>query len=242
MWTLYITLILKLVINSSYLLQENKYEKIQQINKKPYQEHVYTCLCQEDISTIFHVRINWWQFLYLAWLRGSSQFYVFFAFGMESQHFQEKVVRIRIKQSIWHCRAGIDSGLGRQDLHVFVGVGEVVSWQWSWVLQVECHKQHGRRSYCLLPTDIPTHTLLFSPSTQVWPRSSKKNTTYMLQRTLPGESAAPAHSPLQNCIRSNKLSMKVDYPKNLPASKVSLFHRHLPFQHSLNTLKDIKAQ
>lgn len=57
-WTLYITLILKLVINSSYLLQENKYEKIQQINKKPYQEHVYTCLCQEDISTIFHVRIN----------------------------------------------------------------------------------------------------------------------------------------------------------------------------------------
>lgn len=31
-------------------------------------------------------------------------------------------MRIKIKQRIWHCRAGIDSGLGRQDLHVFVGV------------------------------------------------------------------------------------------------------------------------
>lgn len=58
---------------------------------------------------------------------------------MESQHFQEKVVRIRIKQSIWHCRAGIDSGLGRQDLHVFVGVlwvklsadNEAGSFKWS---------------------------------------------------------------------------------------------------------------
>lgn len=55
---------------------------------------------------------------------GSEAHFSFkFPFGMEFQDSQKKVVRIRIKQSIWDYRAGIDSGLARKKIYFFfVGV------------------------------------------------------------------------------------------------------------------------
>lgn len=106
------------------------------------------------------------------------KFYFSFPFGMESQDFQEKVVRIRIKQSILVCREGIESGLRRPACFCRTSVGEAVSWEWSWVLPVERHRQHKSSScYCFPQIPAPT-LLLFSPSTQVWPCSSKEDSRY----------------------------------------------------------------
>lgn len=75
-----------------------------------------------------------------------------FPFGMQFQDSQERVVRIRIKQSIWNCRAGIDMGLARKKPTFFCRsvVGEVVSWEWICVFLQEWYKP-GSTSYKCFP-------------------------------------------------------------------------------------------
>lgn len=133
------------------------------------------------------------------------KFYFSFLLGMESQDFQKKVVRIKIKQSILVCRAGIDRGLRRPACFCRTSVGEAVSWEWSWVRPVEWHQQHKSSScYCFPQTPAPT-LLLFSPFTQVWPCSSKEDSRY--NDNCPGlgeEDSQESHNTCSFCFQKQQ--------------------------------------
>lgn len=173
---------------------------------------------QEDTSIILLWEINTDGFC-----TGSEAHLSFkFPFGMEFQDSQEKVVRIRIKQSIWDCRAGIDSGLARKKSTFFgrSSVGEIVSWEWICVFLQEWYKP-GSTSYKYFPHLF--QPLLSLTSLRGVTGRSKESSRYT--DSCHGFKEAEPHSTYHllsradNCTGSNERPM---HPQNSPSSKHGL--------------------
>lgn len=127
-------------------------------------------------------------------------------------------MRIKIKQTKQHCRAGIDSGLGRQHLHVIVGV-----------LWVRLPAENEAGSFQSRGANLAVvHTTYFpqilQPSfslTSLRDVTCRNKDTHRYTEQLswlqrgrhPGQSAAPAHSHPKNCRESNELPMEVTTPQ-----------------------------
>lgn len=127
-------------------------------------------------------------------------------------------MRIKIKQSKWHCRARTDSGLGRQDLRVIIGV--------LWVrlpAENEAGSFYGRGAN-LAVVHTTCFPQIFQPSfslTSLRDVTCRSKDTHRYTEQLSrlqrgrhsGESAAPAHSHPENCRGSSELPMEVTTPQ-----------------------------
>lgn len=140
---------------------------------------------------------------------------------MEFQDSQEKVVRIRIKQSIWDCRAGIDSGLARKKSTFLVGVLWVrLSAENECVFLQEWYKP-GSTSQKYFPHLF--QPLLSLTSLRGVTGRSKESSRYT--DSCHGFKEAEPHSihhllsHADNCTGSNELPM---HPQNPPSSKHGL--------------------
>lgn len=140
---------------------------------------------------------------------------------MEFQDSQEKVVRIRIKQSIWDCRAGIDSGLARQKSTFLVGVLWVrLSAENECIFLQEWYKP-GSTSQKYFPHLF--QPLLSLTSLRGVTGRSKESSRYT--DSCHGFKEAEPHSihhllsHADSCTGSNELPM---HPQNPPSSKHGL--------------------
>jgi len=152
---------------------------------------------------------------------------------MESKDFQEKVVRIRIKQSIWH------SGPGRQDLHVFVGVLWV---RLSAENEVGSFERSGRNLEVVHTTRFPQIVQPpFSPG-GLRGVTCRSEDTSRCTDSCPGfkeEGPRAVSSPCslsprelhkkQGAIGRLRRTPKSATSKARVPGKVLLFHRHSPF-------------
>lgn len=186
---------------------------------------------QEDTSIILLWEINTGGFCTCH--DSEAHFSFKFPFGMEFQDSQEKVVRIRIKQSIWDCRAGIDSGLARKKIYIFgrSSVGETVSWEWMCLSTgvVQTWKYFTE----ILSTFIPASALSYQSERGDWQEQGKQQ----VHRQLPWlqRGRAPQHpSPALSCRQLHRKQWAADAPpkpslfKAWLIGKLALLHRDIP--------------